>query len=83
MMTQGRRETMMTGEELKGKRKAMGLTQKDLGTVLGLSERTVARYEAKGWRTVPRWLELASIAIRIAVEIGPHIQGPLSKRIKE
>ena len=68
--------TMMTGTDLKGRRKSMGLTQKALGNILGLSERTIARYEAKEWRAAPRWLSLASTAIQcagvIATEIAPH-----------
>jgi transcriptional regulator with XRE-family HTH domain len=48
----------MKGDELKGKRIALGLTQAQLAEILDVKPNTVARWE-RGLLTVPRTVELA------------------------
>lgn len=52
----------MNGTELREKRKALGYTQEELATVLGVSANTVARWE-RDEVAFPPFLELALKAI--------------------
>ena len=57
----------MTGSELRAARKALGMTQVELGQALGYGEKTV-----RGWEmspTVPTIVELAMTGLRAADEI--------------
>lgn len=51
---------MMTGAELKARRQALGLTQKELGEKLGLSKQTIHNLEVERYPSAtPRLLHLA------------------------
>ncbi len=48
----------MTGDELRDKREALGMTQEQLATELKVAPNTVARWE-RGERSIPPYLDLA------------------------
>lgn len=48
----------MTGEELKNRRNALGLTQAELAEILDVKPNTIARWE-NGVLSVPQTVELA------------------------
>lgn len=45
----------MTATEVRERRQQLGLTQSELGKRLGVSERTVARWETNGVTGVTQW----------------------------
>lgn len=49
---------LMTGDELREKREALGMTQEQLATELKVAPNTVARWE-RGERSIPPYLDLA------------------------
>lgn len=68
----------MTGAELQALRKAMGLTQTELGARMGLSLRAIQDIEAKPTEQARKLHELAieRIALTIAVERGDSALAP-------
>lgn len=48
----------MTGDELRGKRALLGMTQEQLAAELNVAPNTVARWE-RGERSIPPYLDLA------------------------
>ena len=64
----------MTGSEMKEKRMEIDeMTQKDLGFALGLSERTISRYETK--ESIPKWLAVAMHGLAFNTSVRKSICG--------
>ena len=59
----------MTPNELLSRRRALGLSQAELATRLGVATNTVARWE-RGERAIPPYLQLALQVIEIATPAG-------------
>lgn len=55
-------------ENLKSKRKQLGLTQKELASIVGVSVRTVQNYENK--KTIPTSAVMESISIALNISLN-------------
>jgi transcriptional regulator with XRE-family HTH domain len=57
----------MEGEQLKNDRLAMGLTQGELGELLGVNWTTISRWE-RGQMAIPSYLHLAIAFLKLQAE---------------
>ena len=55
-------------ENLKSKRKQLGLTQKELAEIVGITPKTIQNYEKKKTIPTPALMEAISIALDIGLE---------------
>ena len=55
-------------ENLKSKRKQLGLTQKELASIVGISVKTIQNYEKKKTIPTPALMEEISIALNVSFE---------------
>ena len=74
-----KKHSVMTGEELKGWRKAQALTQSEAAKALGLKLRMIQHYE-KGSHKIPRTLALACWAMSKGKQ---DFNGAKAKAMKE
>jgi DNA-binding XRE family transcriptional regulator len=65
------------GELVTKSRKACGLTQAELGELLGMSQQQVARYERDGWQKISVW-RLAEAADALGLDVNIRARLPAS-----
>jgi HTH-type transcriptional regulator / antitoxin HigA len=66
------------GELITKARIACGLTQAELGEILGMTQQQVARYERDGWQKISLW-RLAEAAGALGLEVNIRARLPATK----
>lgn len=69
------------GELITKARIARGLTQAELGELLGMTQQQVARYERDGWQKVSLW-RLAEIADALGLDLSIRARLPASSAVR-
>jgi HTH-type transcriptional regulator/antitoxin HigA len=69
------------GELITKARIAKGLTQAELGELLGMTQQQVARYERDGWQKVSLW-RLAEIADALGMDLSIRARLPASGTVR-
>ncbi len=69
------------GELITKARIARGLTQAELGELLGMTQQQVARYERDGWQKISLW-RLAEIADTLGLDVSVRARLPASGTVR-
>lgn len=69
------------GELITKARIAKGLTQAELGELLGMTQQQVARYERDGWQKISLW-RLAEVADALGLDLSVRARLPASSTVR-
>ena len=77
-MAQKKKKAQPFGERLRGLRKAKGLTQTELGELVGISQRVVTYYEHEGGSPSPELLVRFAKALGLPCEVLLGLKQPVA-----
>jgi HTH-type transcriptional regulator/antitoxin HigA len=81
MLSFGAGELDSLGELITKARIARGLTQAELGEILGMTQQQVQRYERDGWQKISLW-RLAEATDALGLNLSIRARLPASKNAK-